>query len=106
MTITYEMGGDDFYPGEDYDFELDHDMVVEAIADCMADNYINHVIHKNKPSSEQVKKLRHSKKVLADAFAHTLKDFDLVTDEVEDDMVDIIKEYWQETAYEEYCNCK
>jgi putative lipoic acid-binding regulatory protein len=106
MTITYEFGGDDYHSGDDFEYEVEYDQRVEAIADYMADNYIHHIIQKHKPSSEQVKKLRHSKKILADAFAYTLKDFDLVTDEVEDDMVDIIKEYWEEDAQEQWNDSK
>ena len=106
MTITYEFGGDDYHAGEDFEYEVEYDQRVEAIANYMADNYIHHVIQKHKPSSEQVKKLRLSKQVLADAFYYTLKDFDLVSDEVEDDMVDIIKEYWEEDAQEQWINSK
>ena len=102
MTITYEFGGDDYHSGDDFEYEVDYDQRVEAIADYMADNYIHHIIQKHKPSAEQVKRLRHSKKILADAFAYTLKDFDLVSDEVEDDMADIIKEYWEEDAQEKW----
>ena len=104
MVVTYEFDGDDYNPGTEFEYEVDYDQRVEAIADYMADNYIHHIVQKNKPSSEQVKKLRHSKKILADAFAYTLKDFDLVSDEVEDDLEEIIKEYWEEEAYEAYRN--
>ena len=106
MVITYEFGGDDYHDGENFEYEVDYDQRVEAIADYMADNYIHHIIQKHNPSSEQVKKLRHSKRVLAEAFAYTLKDFDLVTDDLEDDMVDIIKEYCEEDALEEWINSK
>lgn len=106
MTITYEFGGDDYHAGDDFEYEVDYDQRVEAIADYMADNYIHHIIQKHKPSSEQVKKLRLSKRVLVEAFIYTLKDFDLVSDEVEDDMVDIIKEYWEEDAQEQWINSK
>ena len=98
MIITYEFGGDDYHDGEDFEYEV--------IADYMADNYIHHIIQKHNPSSEQVKKLRHSKRVLVEAFSYTLKDFDLVTDDLEDDMVDIIKEYCEEDALEEWINSK
>lgn len=104
MEVTYYFDGDDYNPGVEFGYEVDYNQRVEAIADYMADNYIHHIVQKNKPSSEQVKKLRHSKKILADAFAYTLKDFDLVSDEVEDDLEEIIKEYWEEEAYEAYKN--
>ena len=106
MVITYEFGGDDYHAGEDFEYEVDYARRIEAIADYMADNYIHHVIQKHKPSTEQVTKLRQSKKVLADAFEYTLKDFDLISDEVEDDMIDIIKEYCEEDALEEWSNSK
>ena len=102
MIITYEFGGDDYHDGEDFEYEVDYDKRVEAIADYMADNYIHRIIHKHNPSSEQVKKLRHSKRVLAEAFAYTLNDFGLLTD----DMKDIIKEYCEEDAQEEWINSK
>ena len=58
------------------------------------------------PTSEDAKILRHSKQVLVKAFSYTLKDFDLVTDDLEDDMVDIIKEYCEEDSLEEWINSK
>lgn len=106
MIITYEFGGNDYEPGDDFEYEVDYDQRVEAIANYMADNYIHHIVQKHKPSTEQVKRLRHSKQILADAFAYTLKDFDLVSDEVEDDMIDIIKEYWEEDAQEQWNDSK
>ena len=104
MIIWYEFGGDDDHPGEDYEFEVDYDMRVEAIADYFADNYIHHVVQKTKPSQEQVKKLRASKKVLVDVITTTLSDFDLVTDELEEDLRDTIKEYWEDQALEDWSN--
>lgn len=106
MTLFYEFGGDDNTPGNTFEFEVDFDQRVEAIADYMADNYIHHVIQKHKPSTEQVSKLRHSKKVLADAFYYTLKDFDLVSDDMEDDMREIITDYFQDEAHQQYIENK
>lgn len=106
MVIYYEFGGDDDHPGEDFEYEVDYDTRVEAIADYMADNYIHRIVQKHKPSAEQIQKLRKSKRALADAFYYTLKDFDLVSDEVEDDMQDIIKEYCEEDAMEQWLNSK
>jgi hypothetical protein len=104
MVVTYYFDGDDYNPGTEFEYEVDYDQRVEAIANYMADNYIQHLNKQCKFSDEQISKLRLSKSVLAKAFSYTLKDFDLVSDEVEDDLEEIIKEYWEEDAYEVYKN--
>lgn len=108
MTIIYEFGGDDYDPGEDFAYEISYDGMLEAVSNYMADSYIHRVIQKHKPSSEQAKKLRLSKHVLADAFYYTLKDFELIPDEdcLDEDMIDAVKEYWEEEAREEWINSK
>lgn len=104
MTITYEMGGDDFHPGEDYDFELDQDMIIEAVSDYMADNYLFYGRKNHKFLDETPEALRRTKRAIKEVLKFTLKDFELVTDDVESEMVDIIKEYYEEEAYEEWAN--
>lgn len=105
MILNYEFGGNDYEPGDDFEYEVDYDEVVEAISYYMADSYIHHIVHTNKNlPPDKVKDLIKGKKVLAKALAYVFKNFDLVTDEVEDDMMDIIKEYYQEEAYEAYKN--
>ena len=107
MIITYEFGGDDYHSGDDFEYEVDYDQRVEAIANYMADNYIHHFIqHHRNASSEQIKKLRSSKSTIVKILTVTLMDFDLVSDEVEDDMIDIIKEYWEDDAQDEWINSK
>ena len=105
MTLFYEFGGDEYHVGDDFEYEIDSDEVVEAISYYMADSYIHHIVHKHKNlPPDKVKDLIKGKKVLAKALAYVFKNFDLVTDEVEDDMEDIIKEYYEDEAYEAYKN--
>jgi hypothetical protein len=104
MIITYEIGGDDFHPGEDYDLELDHDQVVEALVDYMADNYLFDCKKNNKLFDKSPEALRTTKKSVKDVLKQTFKDFELITEEVESNNKDIIKEYYEEKAYEEWAN--
>lgn len=102
MIINYEFGGDDDHAGDDWEFEVSYDMRIEAIADYFADDYINHTVKTTKASQEQEQKLRSSKKVIKDLLSYVLKDGDLITDEIEEDFRDVIEEYWEDEAYEEW----
>lgn len=107
MVVYYEFGAHDDYDGEEFEYEIDYDQRIEAVASWMADDYVAHLIRKENASSEQIKKLNGiTRKILAKAYAYTLKSFDLMTDDVEDDMRDVIKEYWEEEAYEAYKESK
>lgn len=101
MVVVYDFGD-----GEEFEYEVEYTDRVEAIANYMAENYIQHVIKKHKPSSAQANKLWLSKQVLLDAFYYTLKDFDLVSDSFEDEMEDVIKDYWEKDAREQWNNSR
>ncbi len=106
MILNYEFGGNDYESGDEFNYEVDSDEIIEAIVDYMADNYLfygrkNHIFVDETPEA-----LRKTKRAIKDVLKITFKDFDLVTDEVENDMVDIIKEYYEEDAIEEWHNSK
>ena len=102
MILHYEFGGDDYHSGDEYNYEVSSDEVTEAVADYMADNYLYYLKKKHQFTSEQLHKLDQTKKVLVDAFNYTLKDFDIVTNDIEKDLEDIIHNYWENEAYKEW----
>lgn len=106
MVINYEFGGDDYTPGEDFEFAVDYDQRVEAIADFTVDNFLSHLMHKYKLSSEQYARLKKSRKSLIEAFTFFCNELDLISEEVEESCKEIIAEYWEKEAHEQWKESK
>lgn len=102
MLLHYEFGGDDDHVGDDYEYDISYKQVEEAIADYFADNYLYHIKREHRLTPDQLHKLSQTKKVLKDAFLYTLKDFDLITDDVEEDLEEVIHDYWEDEAFSDW----
>lgn len=109
--IHYEFGGDDYHSGEDFEYDPEPGEETEALASYMVDDYIHHLLHAqsktvHKLSSDQIDMIRKAKKNLQSCIEYILDSYDLVTDDLKDDMADQIKEYLEERAQEQWNNSK
>jgi len=106
MVLHYEFGGDDYHEGDDFEYDVDRDQIVEAIADYMADDFIAFLLKKKNIQDDNGRKLiRNQKSTVKKIFQWLIKEFDLLYDD-EDDWKDIISEYWEDEASEEWLNSK
>lgn len=106
MVINYEFGGDDYTPGDDFEFEVDYDQRVEAIVDYAVDTFFSYIYRKYKLSSEQYAQLKKGRKSLMEAFTFFCNTLELITDEVEESCREIIKEYWETEAMSQWSDSK
>ena len=105
MILHYEFGGDDYNPGDDFDYEIDYGQVIEAIAAMHRDEFFDMLKRKGKicpKSDEEVKLLRKARAVIQQAYEKLLSDGDFVTEEIEKDYYEIIQEYFYEEAHSSY----
>lgn len=106
MILNYVFGGDDDHEGDDYDYVIEYDDVIKAVADyfssCFISDYVrNHC--KTQGEIEAAKSIK-TKRTIRHILEYVLKEFDLVTDDVEEDMRDIITDYYESDAYSDYRN--
>lgn len=106
MILNYVFGGDDDHEGDDYDYEIEYDDVITAVADYFCSCFINDYVRKKCKTHEEVNAAKSSKTRLTvrHIIEYVLKEFDLVTDDVEEDMRDIITDYYESDAYSDYRN--
>lgn len=104
MILNYVFGGDDDHEGDDYDYEIEYDDVIKAIADYFCSCFISDYVHKHCKTQEEIEAAKSikTKRIIKHILEYVLKEFDLVTDDVEEDMRDIITDYYESDAYTEY----
>ena len=107
MVLDFEFGGDDYHQGEHFEYEVDRDQIMEAIADHCADGFIAYIIRTYKCDETKRNSLYKQKKHIRSIFYWMINEYDLFYDEdSETDWIDVIKEYWEEEASEQWCESK
>lgn len=106
MVLCYDFGDD--YTEDYFEFEINSAQVIEAVADYVAESYINRIIRKHKPSIDECNRLINCKKVLCAAYRFLLSDLDLEDELIanEDLMDDVVKDYFKDQAYKEWQESK
>ena len=106
MILNYVFGGDDDHEDDDYDYEIEYDDVIKAIADYFCSCFIMHYVREKCKTQEEIKAARSSKtkSIVRHIIEYVLKEFDLVTDDFEEDMRDIITDYYESDVSSDYRN--